>query len=119
MSFASLWLVVLWRILVPLAMYVIYGKWQKRLAAQAKRFADEWKGQNWKNGDYQRCLQKYGTFWNDVEIDIWEPIPTGERRKRDRLFSQERRKSKELRRSSKDCAGSTFPHDLFSDAPLP
>merc|ERR1712228_994702 len=65
----------LWRLVVPIALYCGYRMWKRLLEEQRSKFNSRWVGDSWRNGDYERVLEKYGTFWNSVDISCWDPVP--------------------------------------------
>merc|ERR1711920_977628 len=90
----------LWRLVVPIALYCGYRMWKKLLEEQRSKFNSRWVGDSWRNGDYERVLEKYGTFWNSVDISCWDPVPPALPTDTPDLFSEIRRRESIQRRNT-------------------
>eukprot|EP00928_Gymnodinium_smaydae_P071210 TRINITY_DN54863_c0_g1_i1.p2 TRINITY_DN54863_c0_g1~~TRINITY_DN54863_c0_g1_i1.p2 ORF type:complete len:578 (-),score=163.78 TRINITY_DN54863_c0_g1_i1:156-1802(-) len=69
----------LWRLAVPALLYYAVDKWNGVLAKQQKAFKKSWEGPSaespWKGGLYEQNMEEYGTFWNVVDKNSWNPVP--------------------------------------------
>mmetsp|Transcript_73163 Transcript_73163/g.210085 ORF Transcript_73163/g.210085 Transcript_73163/m.210085 type:complete len:575 (-) Transcript_73163:263-1987(-) len=64
---------VAWRFVVPLIFWYIETKGRGFLDKQRKAFKKEWEGNDWKDGKYAEMMDKYGSYWNVVAKDEWQP----------------------------------------------
>jgi len=67
---------LLWRLLLPVAIFWGQRAFYKMDAKQKAQFKKDWEGANkWHNGKYKDTMLQYGAFWNAVPVEEWVPTP--------------------------------------------